>query len=186
MTRYDPVEPLTPDHDRSTFDCGPNDQTIWLKQYALAAQQADTARVFVVHRHERAHVVGYYALCAGSIEPDAAPARLAAGTGRYPIPVVVLTRLGVDLSEQAQGLGTALVRDAFLQVAAVATRVGVRALMIHAASSEAAAFYLRHDPAFFSVPGHPLDLCLLMKDLRKAIRLMPPRGPGDEPRGAVR
>jgi GNAT superfamily N-acetyltransferase len=179
VSRYDPVEPLRADHDRSTFDCGPNDQTVWLKLYALLAQQADTARVFVTRRQDDAHIVGYYALSAGSIEPEAAPARVAPGTGRYPIPVVVLTRLGVDVSEQGRGLGTALVRDAFLQVAAVATRVGVRALMIHAGSPEAAAFYLRHDPAFVSVPDHPLHLCLLMKDLRKAIRQMPPRASGD-------
>jgi GNAT superfamily N-acetyltransferase len=174
LSRYDPVEPLRADHDRSAFDCGPNDQTVWLRQYSLLAQQADTARVFVTRRHDDAHVVGYYALSAGSIEPEAAPARVAAGTGRYPIPVVVLTRLGVDLSEQGRGLGTALFRDAFLQVAAIATLVGVRALMIHAGSPEAAAFYRRHDPAFVSVPDHPLHLCLLMKDLRKAIRQLPP------------
>ena len=181
MSRCDPVEPLRPDHDRSTFDCGPNDQTIWLRQYAMLAQQGDTARVFVARRHGDARVAGYYALSAGSIEPEEAPARAAAGVGRYPIPVVVLTRLGVDVSEQGRGLGTALVRDAFLQVAAVATRVGVRALLIHAASQEAAAFYFRHDPAFVSIPNHPLHLCLLMKDLRKAIRQLPPRRSGDEP-----
>ena len=186
MSRYGPVEPLRSDHDRSTFDCGPNDQTAWLKQYALLAQQADTGRVFVTCPHDEARVVGYYALSAGSIEPEAAPARVAAGTGRYPIPIVVLTRLGVDVSEQGRGLGSALVRDAFLQVAAVATRVGVRALMIHAGSPEAAAFYLRLDPAFVFVPGHPLHLCLLLKDLRKAIRQMPLRASGDEPQDAAR
>jgi GNAT superfamily N-acetyltransferase len=182
VSRYGPVDPLGPDHDRSTFDCGPNDQTIWLRQYGLLAQQADTARVFVTRRQGEAHVVGYYALSAGSIEPEEAPARVAAGTGRYPIPVVVLARLGVDVSEQGRGLGTALLRDAFLQVAAVAARVGVRALMIHAGSPEAAAFYLRHDPAFVTVPNHPLHLCLLMKDVRKAIRQLPPRASADEPR----
>jgi len=57
----------------------------------------------------------------------------------------------------------------------------VRALLIHAASPDAAAFYLRHDPAFVSVPDHPLHLCLLMKDLRKAIREMPPRSSVVEP-----
>lgn len=181
MSRYDPVEPLRADHDRDTFDCGPNDQTIWLRRYALVAQQGDTARVFVVRRSGGARVAGYYALSAGSIEPDEAPPRVSAGTGRYPIPVIVLTRLGVDLSEQGRGLGKALVRDAFLQVAAVATRVGVRALVIQAASPQAAAFYLRHDPAFVSMPNHPLHLCLLMKDIRKAIRQLPPRASGDEP-----
>lgn len=180
MSRFDPVEPLRADHDRTAFDCGPNDQTVWLKQYAMLAQQADTARVFVARRQAEAPVVGYYAVSAGSIEPEAAPARVSAGTGRYSIPVVVLTRLGVDVSEQGHGLGTALVRDAFLQAAAVATRVGVRALLIHAASPEAAAFYLRLDPAFVSVPDHPLHLCLLMKDLRKAIRRMPARASADD------
>lgn len=170
MSRYAPVESLSADHDRSTFDCGPNDQTLWLRKDAFLAQQADTARVFVVTHPSSALVVGYYALSSGSIEPAAAPARVAAGAGRYPIPVVVLTRLGVDLSEQGRGLGRALVRDAFLQVAAVATRVGVRALLIHAGSPEAAGFYVRLDPAFVAVPGHPLHLCLLLKDLRKAVR----------------
>jgi GNAT superfamily N-acetyltransferase len=179
VSRYDPVEPLSPEHDRSTFDCGPNDQSVWLRHYALLAQQADTARVFVVCRSDTRRVVGYYALSAGSIEPENAPARVAAGTGRYAIPVVVLTRLGVNVSEQGRGLGTALVRDAFLQVAAIATRVGVRALMIHAGSPEAGEFYLRHDRSFVSVPDHPLHLCLLMKDLRKAIRQIPPRASGD-------
>lgn len=184
MSRNDPVEALTPDHDRSTFDCGPNDQTIWLRQYALLAQQADTARVFVTCRRGDARVVGYYALSAGSIEPEDAPARVAAGAGRHPIPVVVLTRLGVDVSEQGRGLGTALVRDASLQVAAIATRVGVRALVIHAESRDAAAFYLRIDPAFAALPGNSLHLCLLMKDLRKAIRQMPQRPPPDEPQAS--
>jgi hypothetical protein len=41
VTRYAPVEPLTPEHDRSTFDCGSASQTQWLRQHALP-QQADT------------------------------------------------------------------------------------------------------------------------------------------------
>jgi GNAT superfamily N-acetyltransferase len=180
VSRYDPVRPLRPDHDRSTFDCGPNDQTVWLRQYAVLAQQADTARVFVATRREDGRVVGYYSLSSGSIEPGVAPARVAAGAGRYPIPVVVLSRLGIDLTEQGRGLGRALVRDAFLQVAAVATRVGVRALVIHAASPEAVAFYVRLDPAFISLPGNPLHLCLLMKDVRKAFGQMAPGSRGDE------
>lgn len=170
MSRYAPIEPLTSEHDRSTFDCGSPDQTTWLRDHAIQAQQADTARVFVVSRQGDQHIVGYYALSAGSVEPASASARLSAGAGRYPVPVVVLTRLGVDVSEQGRGLGTALVRDALIQVAAVATKVGVRALLIHAESDEAAAFYHRLDPAFAPLPGHRLHLVLLMKDLRKAIR----------------
>ena len=132
MTRYAPVEILGKHHERATFDCGSEQQTAWLRKHALLAQQADTARVYVVRPHEEQRVAGYYALAAGSIEPDHGSARLAAGVGRHPIPVVILARLGVDLRDQRHGLGRELVRDALMQTAAVASRIGARALLIHA------------------------------------------------------
>jgi GNAT superfamily N-acetyltransferase len=84
--------------------------------------------------------------------------------------VVLLTRLGVDVGEQGKGLGSALVRDALLQTAAIADRVGVRALLIHAETPEAADFYRGIDSGFEPSPTNPLHLLLLMKDLRAAIR----------------
>jgi GNAT superfamily N-acetyltransferase len=170
VSRYAPAEHLTADHDRSTFDCGSADQTNWLRRYALTAQQANTARVYVACRAGESRVVGYYALTAGSVRLEAASTRLASGAGRHPIPVVVLARLGVDLGEQRHGLGTALLRDALLQTTSVANRIGVRALLIHAESPEAADFYRRFDPAFETSPSDPLHLILLMKDIRAAIR----------------
>ena len=168
MTRYAPVELLTANHDRSTFDCGSPDQTSWLRRFALIAQQADTARVYVACRTGESEVVGYYALTAGSVQPDAAPARLGSGASRHP--VVILARLGVDLGEQGHGLGTALLRDALLQTSSVADRIGVRALLIHAESPMATAFYRRFDPAFGPSPSDPLHLVLLLKNIRAAIR----------------
>ena len=170
MTRYAPVELLTANHDRSTFDCGSPDQTSWLRRFALIAQQADTARVYVACRTGESEVVGYYALTAGSVHPDAASARLGSGAGRHPIPVVILARLGVDLVEQGHGLGTALVRDALLQTSSVADRIGVRALLIHAESPMAAAFYTRFDAALEPSPTDPLHLVLLLKNIRAGIR----------------
>lgn len=170
MTRYAPVELLTSDHDRSTFDCGSAVQTDWLRRYAFIAQQADTARVYVVRPHAAPRVAGYYALAAGSVEPGVAPARLASGAGRHPIPVVILTRLGVDLRDQGRGLGAELVRDAFLQTAASAERIGARAMLIHAETAAVTQFYTRLDPAFEASPTDPLQLVLLLKDLRAAIR----------------
>jgi len=126
--------------------------------------------VYVACRRADGEIAGYYALSAGSVEPNDASQRLAAGTGGYPIPVVILTRLGVDLGEQGHGLGRALVRDALLQVAAVATQIGVRALLVHAESPATAEFYRHFDPAFESLPGDPLHLVLLIKDIRAGIR----------------
>ena len=170
MSRYAPIELLNRDHDRSIFDCGSSEQTDWLRRYALLAQEADTARVYVARRENEARVAGFYALSAGGVEPADAPRRLAAGAGRHPIPVAILARLGVDLDDQHRGLGTALLCDALLQTASVANRVGIRALLIHAESPDAAAFYLRFDPAFERSPSDPLHFVLLMKNIRAGIR----------------
>jgi len=170
VSRYSRVEPLSADHDVSAFDCGSEAQTTWLKRHALQAHQSDTARVYVVCGRGTRAVVGYYALAAGSVASENAPTRVTKGAGRYPIPVVILTRLGVDLGEQGKGLGSALVRDALFQVASIAERVGVRALLIHAETPEVVRFYQRIDSGFEPSPTDPLHLILLMKDLRAAIR----------------
>jgi GNAT superfamily N-acetyltransferase len=170
VTRYDRIGPIAPDHDTQSFDCGSEEQTNWLRRHALQAHKSDTARVYVVCLAGTRKIVGYYALSAGSIQHAEAPPRLTKGVGRYPVPVVILTRLGVDLGEQGRGLGSTLVRDAFFQVAAIADRAGVRALLIHAETPEALAFYKAIDPGFEPSPTDPLHVALLIKDLRRAIR----------------
>jgi GNAT superfamily N-acetyltransferase len=169
VTDYRRVEPLEADHVVAGFDCGSEAQTDWLRQHALQAHRADTARVYVICRRGTREVVGYYALAAGSVSHDQAPARLTKGAGRYSVPVIILTRLGVDLGEQGRGLGFELVRDALLQAASVAAQVGVRALVISAETSEAAAFYRRISSAFEQSPTDPLQLVLLLKDLRQTL-----------------
>lgn len=170
MTRYGRVEPLAADHETTGFDCGSEAQTSWLRRHGLHATQSDTSKVHVVCRAGTRNVVGYYALSAGSVSHDQVPPRVVKGLGRYPVPVIVLARLGVDVTEQGRGLGSALVRDALLQTASIAERVGVRALLIHAETAEAAEFYRRINPGFETSPTDSLHLVLLMKDLRVAIR----------------
>src|SRR5262245_37391253 len=100
------------------------------------------SRVFVVRRKSDDRVVGYYALTTGSVLHSDAPSRLTKGAGRYDVPVIILTRLGVDLTEQRKGLGRALVVDAFRRANHVSGEVGVRALLIHAEDDDARSFYL--------------------------------------------
>lgn len=170
MTRYGPIQAIAAHHDTSAFECGSDDQSGWLRRHAFQAHQSDTAKMYVVCPQGSARVVGYYALAAGSVATEDAPPRLTKGIGRCPVPVVILARLGVDVTEQGRGLGTALVRDALLQTASVAESVGVRALLIHAETERAAAFYAAIDPGFEASPTDPLHVILLIKDLRQAIR----------------
>jgi GNAT superfamily N-acetyltransferase len=170
-SRFSPVVPLAKTHVVAGFDCGSPAQSEWLVRHALQAHQSGTSRVYVVTGDADGGqtVAGYYALAAGSVAPAVSPQRLAQGAGRYDQPVVILTRLGVDLSCQGAGLGRALVVDALCRVAAASEVIGVRALLIHCENDAARDFYLRL-AKFDASPTDPMHLFLLMKDLHKALK----------------
>ena len=164
MTRYGRVEPLAGGDDVAAFDCGSEALTTWLRRHALQAHQSDTAKVYVVCRNDSRTVVGYYALAAASVAHADAPERLAKGAGRSPIPVILLARLGVDVTAQGHGVGAALVKDAMIRAHQASSSIGARALLIHAESDEARSFY-EHLAEFDSSPSDPLHLMMLMTDI---------------------
>jgi predicted N-acetyltransferase YhbS len=81
----------------------------------------------------------------------------------HPVPVILLARLAVDRSEQGQGLGKGLLKDALRRVVQAADLIGCRALLVHAKDDAAKAFYERF--GFVPSPTHPLHLFLLVKDI---------------------
>lgn len=92
---------------------------------------------------------------------------------RHPIPVIILARLAVDERWQGRGLGEALLGDALLRAVAVSTEVGIRAVLVHAKSEAAHAFYEHYD--FEPLPGTKDHLLLLIKDIRQLLQA--PNGP---------
>ena len=121
----------------------------------------------VTHVGDR-RVVGYYALSAGAVEHADVPTRVGKGMPRYPVPVVILTRLGVDTTEQGRGLGRALLKDGLVRVAAASEAIGARALLIHCENETAKAFY-EHFGVFDRSPSDALHLFMIMGDLRKTL-----------------
>jgi GNAT superfamily N-acetyltransferase len=158
--------PLDKGHDLSTFDCGLQRLNDYLRKYALTNHQNRSARTYVALRSER--VVGYYTLAAGSVGREETPRRVAQGLGQYPVPVILLARLAVDLGEQGRGLGSGLVKDAILRAAQAADIIGVRALLTHAKDEAARAFYANF--GFEPSPVDELHLYLLMKDIQKTLK----------------
>ena len=163
---FSEIEKLAPDHEVSAFDCGREELNVWLKRHALTSQRSDSAQSYVLC--ERDSVVGYYALVAGSVDREEAPGRIAKGMPRHPIPVLLLARLAVDSAHQGRGVGAILLGDALYRAASGAEIIGARALLVNAKDEDARAFYERYD--FEPSPVHPLQMFLLMKDLRAALR----------------
>ncbi|HEY6467482.1 MAG TPA: GNAT family N-acetyltransferase [Candidatus Acidoferrales bacterium] len=165
------VEKLTGLHSISVFNCGRSSLDDWLKRFALTNQQNDSARTYVFVRS--GSVSGYYSLSAGSVRVEEAPTRIAKGLARYPIGVILLARLAVDLREQGTGLGKVLLYDALGRCLAASDSIGARAVLVHAIDDAAAAFYRKFD--FVESPIDSHQLMLLMKDLRASWNAAHPR-----------
>ncbi|MFT4295252.1 MAG: GNAT family N-acetyltransferase [Micropruina sp.] len=161
MSGYRPPRPLNPGDDLESFTSGDPSLDDYLRHRALSNHLGGGSRTYVTVREGR--VVGYYALAsAAAYHRDVA--------GRYrrnmpdPIPVILLSRLAVDITDQGGGLGKHLLRDAISRSVDAADIIGVRAILVHALHEHARDFCLRHD--FEPSPTDPLHLLLLVKDAR--------------------
>ena len=134
MGRVTAPEPLSSAHQLAEFVSGEAVLDEWLKQ---------RARTFVVCKTGTKQVAGFYSLATGSVNHTQATGNLRRNMPD-PIPVIILARLAVDVSLRGNGLGADLLHDAVLRCYRVAENIGVRAIMVHALTEEAKAFYIHH------------------------------------------
>lgn len=161
MTLNRPI-PIDKTHVLTSFDCGVAPLNDYLVKYASVNHLNRSARTFVATRADR--VVGYYTLAAGSVSRDQVPPRVSRGLGQYPVPVILLARLAVDVTEAGKGLGAGLLKDAVLRAFQASDLVGCRAILTHAKDRQAVTFYLKY--GFVPSPVNDFHLYLLMKDVK--------------------
>jgi GNAT superfamily N-acetyltransferase len=156
---------LAPSHDLEAFDSGVPPLDEWLKRRARANETEGASRTFVLCEESR--VIGYYSLAAGSLMHANAIGKVRRNMPD-PVPVILLGRLAIDSRWQGKGLGADLLRDAVLRTTSAAETIGVRAILVHAISEAAKAFYERR--GFRSSPADPMTLMITIEDARKALR----------------
>lgn len=160
------TKPLDKLQDRVSFDCGVEPLNDYLKKYALQNQKKDAARTYVLTTEEN-RIIGYYTLVFGSVLFEEATEEISAGLGKYPIPIILLARLAVDVNEQGKGLGKVLLRDALLRAVRAGEIAGLRAFLVHAKDAAAKAFYEKF--GFQPAPHNEFHLFLKMSDIRASL-----------------
>lgn len=146
---------LADKHRLDAFRCTEPSLESWLKQRARKNHLEGASRTFVVCNG--VDVIAYYCLSAGSVARESAPGQIRRNMPD-PVPVVVLGRLAVHSDWASRGIGSGLLKDAVLRTAGIANEIGIRALLCHAISLQAKAFYLKH--GFAESPLHPMTLLL--------------------------
>ena len=162
MTQFR-IEKLHRRHAVDGFDCGEKPLNRFLARFALSNQQANASQTYVGLADDV--VIGFYTLVVGEVRYDDAPERLTRGMAHYPVPIMLLARLGVSVDWQGKGFGAGLLRDAILRTLGAADIAGIRALAVHAKNERARIFYQRFD--FTESPTDPHHLFALIKDLKR-------------------
>ena len=162
LASLSPPEPLAADHELESCDSGIAPLDDWLKRRARRNELEGASRTFVVCAGRR--VVGYYSLAAGSVSHRVASGRIRRNMPD-PVPVVLLGRLAIDRAWQGRGLGADMLRDVAVRALSAAEIIGARAILAHAISSDAKAFYERH--GFRPSPVEPMTLMVTIEEARR-------------------
>jgi len=156
------IEPLTSQHDRKNFDCGNDFLNQYIKESARQHAKKNIGRTFVAVQRDSPHILGYYTVCTGNLEPE----RLPAGAGnlpRFPIPTLHLARLAVHDNAKGLGLGRLLLVEVLRLSVEISAKVGIYAVDVIAVDEGARNFYLKHD--FIPLIDEQLHLFLPIKDI---------------------
>ncbi len=79
---------------------------------------------------------------------------------------MILGRLAVDIGWQGKRVGHGLLKDAITRTLLVAEQAGMRALLVHAISEQAKAFY--HSVGFHPSPLNDMTLMITLEEARRA------------------
>jgi len=136
------IEPLSDRHIRDDFDCGVEGLDSFIRQLASQYQRRNLGRTWVAVTRESLHILGYYTLSNGAIEPSLMPTASRKKLPKtLPIPIMHLGRLAVDHRSSSRGLGEHLLLDALRRTWEQSRQVGIHAVEVRAINEDAQSFY---------------------------------------------
>jgi ribosomal protein S18 acetylase RimI-like enzyme len=160
------IERLAKRHDRETFACGEAPLDEFLRRFARQNDEKGISRTYVATRDGSPIVLGYYSIRGGAVAFDVVPEEDQRRLPRYPIPVVHLARLAVDLRARGQKLGETLLMHALDKTVSISVELGIHAVEVQAKNEAARAFYARY--GFVGLLDDPRHMYLSTKAIAAA------------------
>ena len=142
-------------HNRANFSCGRPELDRYIREIASQDVKRDLARVFVALNG--ADVVGFYSLSGDTVEKTDLPESHTKKLPNRPIPAVLLGRMAVDNTQQGQGLGARMMKNAQNRVLRASESIGYRMITVDAKDG-VVEFYLRYDFVRFADNSNRLFL----------------------------
>ncbi|MDD2774510.1 MAG: GNAT family N-acetyltransferase [Gallionella sp.] len=155
---------LNAQHQRAGFDCGDTALNEFLQKHAGQQQRRDFGKTYLALDNDGCTVLGFITVSAGQIATAALPAELK--LPRYPVPILRIGRLAVDVRAQGKGIAQDLLAFALRLALDFSKQVGLYAVVVDAKHQRARDFYVRL--GFIPCVDQPLCLYLPIATLRQA------------------
>lgn len=169
------IRALAQKDDRSPFQSGDPDLDRFFRVFAGQNQFKHYIGVTYV-AVEQDQILGFVTVAAGSVEIDALPAAKRRSLPLYPLPVLRLARLAVDISARGRGLGEQLLRFVFEMAVRMTDEFGCVGVVVDAKPG-AVEFYRKYGfSEVQSLQGHsdarpqPVPMFLATRQIMQANR----------------
>ncbi len=145
--------------DRNAFDCGVTELNDYFKKFARQNDEKGLAKTFVLVSENAPRMpLGYYTLSSAQIQIEEIPDHLKKRLPKYPVPVVRIGRLAVDLRAKGKGFGKILLLNAFENILKISGSLGVYAVLVDAKDEGAKDFYSKF--GFVSLKSLPMSMII--------------------------
>ncbi|PWE35004.1 GNAT family N-acetyltransferase [Pelagicola sp. LXJ1103] len=161
-------------HDRAAFSCGVPQIDNYLKLTAKKGSKADVVRVWVVVDAKN-QIVGFYGINMHAVDVREMPPAYAKKAMKHGIlPAAFIAMIGVDKSQQGNGIGSALVADALSRIARASEEIGTCVIMLDVFDdNDQAAVTMRKSYyesfGFIPLPDQPLRLFIPVATVRQLV-----------------
>ncbi len=125
------VRLLREDDDCSSFHCGDDQLDLFFRRYAGQNQFRHHIGITYVAVDDGA-ICGFATVAAGHIEIESIPAALRKKLPNYPLPILRLARLAVNIGAQGGGVGEQLMRAVFLAALEMREKMGCVGVVVDA------------------------------------------------------
>ena len=151
-------------HDRKSFDCGAEELNLFLQQFASRHRAAGISMTMVLPAKENQVVIcAYYTLSHTEIKRQTLPKSVAKKLPHYPIPVMLIAQLAVNMKVQGQGLGKITLVRALQHAGEINEHLPSYAVVVDALDNQTQGFYEQFGFAALDAHSHHKRLYMPMQ-----------------------
>jgi len=159
-------------HNKADFSCSVQQIDNYLKLTAKKGSKADVVRVWVIVDSEN-RVLGFYGINIHAVSVNDMPAAYRKKAGRHGLlPAAFIAMIGVDQTQQGNGIGSILLADALCRIARVSDEIGTCVIILDVfddgntnAVARRQAYY--ESFGFLPLPDQPLRLFMPIQTARE-------------------